>query len=197
MVGFAKPAIVGSPKAEDPEFVHALAARFADHGAATALMIETAAGVACAMELMGRTPRCAWRSSGSADLHVVAEARPDPAAAWEHHALSRVLLAARRYGHLAITTPSTFATAMTMDFGPCRHRENSRLRRQEAASTRHRSPWSTTSSASTRGSSPGRGAFSRRGKAGSGGAEGVVAMDGEMIEVAARHAGANASSRRE
>ena len=32
LVGFAKPAIVVLPKAEDPQFVHALAARFADHG---------------------------------------------------------------------------------------------------------------------------------------------------------------------
>ena len=52
LVGFAKPTIVVVPKAEDPEFVRTVATRFADHGAATALMIETATGVSCAMELL-------------------------------------------------------------------------------------------------------------------------------------------------
>ena len=70
LVGFAKPTIVVIPKAEDPEFVRTLATRFADHGAATALMIETATGVACSMEIMGAHEAVCMVIFGSADLLV-------------------------------------------------------------------------------------------------------------------------------
>jgi citrate lyase beta subunit len=82
LVGFAKPAIVVVPKAEDPEFVRTLATRFADHGAATALMIETATGVACAMELLGAHPAVCMAILGSADLLVSLRARPDASRLW-------------------------------------------------------------------------------------------------------------------
>ena len=39
---------------------------------------------------------------GSADLRISLRARPGPSRVFEHHALSQVLLAARRYGHCAI-----------------------------------------------------------------------------------------------
>jgi citrate lyase beta subunit len=102
LVGFAKPAIVVVPKAEDPEFVGGLAARFAGHGAATALMIETPAGVACAMSLMNAHPSVCMAIFGSADLRASLGARPGLGRAWEAHALSHVLLAARRFGRVAI-----------------------------------------------------------------------------------------------
>src|SRR5262245_4167825 len=53
LVGFARPAWVVLPKAEDAGLVRSLAARFAEHGADTALMIETAAGVGCARAMAG------------------------------------------------------------------------------------------------------------------------------------------------
>ena len=102
LVGFAHPTVVVLPKAEDPEHVRGLAVRFADHGAATALMIETATGVACAMDLMAAHPSVCMAIIGSADLRASLRARPDPGRVWEQHALSHVLLAARRFGRLAI-----------------------------------------------------------------------------------------------
>jgi citrate lyase beta subunit len=102
LVGFAKPAIVVVPKAEEPELVRVMASRFADHGAGTAIMIETACGVARVMELLGAHAAVCMAIVGSEDLRLSLRARPDPDRAWERHALSHVLLAVRRHGRVAI-----------------------------------------------------------------------------------------------
>ena len=102
LVGFARPSTVVLPKASDPEGVKALAARFAEHGASTALMIETAEGVSRVQELAGAHPAVRMLIVGSADLRLSLGARPDSERTWEIHALSQVLLAARRHGAAAI-----------------------------------------------------------------------------------------------
>ena len=181
LLGFAKPAIVVLPKAEDPEFVRVLAARFADHGTATALMIETAAGVARVMELMGSHAAVCMAIVGSADLHVSLRAQPDPGRGWEHHALSQVLLAARRYGQLAIDSvyfryrdddglraDAAVARTLGYDGKSCIHPSQVPVIHDVYRSTSDELAWARRVLAAW--------------AEGGGGAEGVVAMDGEMIE---------------
>ncbi len=181
LLGFAKPAIVVLPKAEDPEFVHALASRSADLGAATALMIETATGVARVMELMAAHPSVCMAIVGSADLQVSLRARPDPGRSWELHALSRVLLAARRYGHLAIDSVyfryrdddglrahAAIARDLGYDGKSCIHPSQVAVIHDVYKSTPEELAWARRVVAAW--------AAAHRG------AEGVVAMDGEMIE---------------
>jgi len=181
LVGFAKPAIVVVPKAEDPDFVRTLAARFADHGAATALMIETATGVARAMELMGAHETVCMAIVGSADLLVSLRARPDAERRWEHHALGQVLLAARRYGHLAIDSVyfryedgaglrahASIARGLGYDGKSCIHPSQVPGIHEVYASTPDERAWAERV----------RSAWAE----GDGHAKGVVAMDGEMIE---------------
>jgi len=181
LVGFAKPTIVVVPKAEDPEFVRTLATRFADHGAATALMIETATGVACAMELMGAHAAVCMAIVGSADLLLSLRARPDAERRWEQHALSQVLLAARRYGHLAIDsvyfryqddaglrTHAAVARGLGYDGKSCIHPSQVPAIHEVYASTPDELAWAERVLAAW---AEGRGI-----------ATGVVAMDGEMIE---------------
>lgn len=181
LVGFAKPAIVVLPKAEDPQFVHALAARFADHGAATALMIETAAGVARAMELMSAHASICMAIVGSADLRMSLHARPDPSRVWEHHALSQILLAARCYGHCAIDSVyfhfkddvglrahAAIARHLGYDGKSCIHPEQVPAIHEVYASTPEEILWARRVLAAW--------------DAGNGAAKGVVAMEGEMLE---------------
>jgi len=181
LVGFAKPTIVVIPKAEDPEFVRTLAARFADHGAATALMIETSTGVARVMELMGAHESVCMAIFGSADLLVSLRARPDAERRWEHHALSQVLLAARRYGHLAIDSVyfryqddaglrahAAIARGLGYDGKSCIHPSQVPVIHEVYASTPDEKVWAERVLAAW--------------TAGDGNARGVVAMDGEMIE---------------
>jgi len=181
LVGFAKPTIVVVPKAEDPEFVRTLATRFADHGAATALMIETATGVACAMELMGAHAAVCMVIVGSADLRVSLRARPDAGRLWEHHALSQVLLAARRYGHLAIDSVyfryeddaglrahAAIARGLGYDGKSCIHPSQVPTIHEVYASTPDERVWAQRVLSAW--------------AEGQGSAKGVVAMDGEMIE---------------
>lgn len=181
LVGFAKPAIVVLPKAEDPQFVHALAARFADHGAATALMIETAAGVACAMELMSAHPSICMAIVGSADLRMSLRARPDASRVWEQHALSQVLLAARRYGHCAI---DSVYFHFKDDAGLRAHAAIGRQLGFDGKSCIHPDQIATIHEIYT--SSPEELTWARRvlaaWDAGNGAAKGIVAMDGEMLE---------------
>lgn len=181
LVGFAKPAIVVLPKAEDPQFVHALAARFADHGAATALMIETAAGVACAMELMSAHASICMAIVGSADLGLALHARPDPSRFWEHHALSQVLLAARRYGHCAIDSVyfhfkddaglrahAAIARQLGYDGKSCIHPDQIPTIHELYSSTPEEILWARRVLAAW--------------DSGDGAGKGIVAMDGEMLE---------------
>jgi citrate lyase beta subunit len=181
LVGFAKPTIVVLPKAEDPDFVRALAARSADVGAATALMIETATGVARVMELMSAHPAVCMAIVGSADLHVSLRARPDPARLWELHALSRVLLAARRYGHLAFD--SVFFRYRDDD-GLRAHALIARTLGYDGKSCIHPAQVAVVHEVYT--STPEELVWARRVHAawsdGNHGVDGVVAMDGEMIE---------------
>ena len=181
LVGFAKPAIVVLPKAEDSQFVHALAGRFADCGAATALMIETAAGVACSMELMSAHASICMAIVGSADLRLSLRARPDPSRFWEHHALSRVLLAARRYGHCAIDSVyfryqddeglrahAAVARHLGYDGKSCIHPDQIPTIHEVFASTPEELLWARRVLAAW--------------EAGNGAVKGIVAMDGEMLE---------------
>jgi citrate lyase beta subunit len=181
LVGFAKPTIVVLPKAEDPKTVRTLAARFADHGAGTALMIETAAGVACAMELMGAHAAVSMAILGSADLRVSLSARPDTRRAWEQHALSYVLLAARRYGRIAIDS----VYFLYQDRAGLRaHASIARNLGYDGKSCIHPSQIATIHKVFA--SAPRERAWARRvlsaWKKGQGSTTGIVAMDGEMIE---------------
>jgi len=181
LVGFARPTIVVLPKAEDAESVRKLAARFAEHGAGTALMIETAAGVACAMDLMGAHATVCMAILGSADLRVSLRARPDPRRAWEHHALSHVLLAARRHGRAAIdsvyfryqddaglSTHATIARTLGYDGKSCIHPSQVPTIHRVYASTPRERAWARRVLSAW--------------EEGQGSKKGIVAMDGEMIE---------------
>lgn len=97
-----RPPFVLLPKAEDPEEVRDLADWFVGHGSGTALMIETARGVAAARELASCHEGVAALVVGSADLRLSLRARPDEERTWERHALAEILLAARAAGILAI-----------------------------------------------------------------------------------------------
>lgn len=181
LVGFAKPTIVVLPKAEDPEFVRTLASRFADHGAATALMIETATGVACAMELMGAHATVCMAILGSADLRVSLRARPAGGRLFEQHALSQVLLAARRYGRTAI---DSVYFRYQDDAGLRAHAAVARELGYDGKSCIH--PSQVPVIHAVYASAPDELDWARRvvsaWEAGQGSAQGVVAMDGEMIE---------------
>jgi citrate lyase subunit beta/citryl-CoA lyase len=181
LVGFAKPTIVVLPKAEDPEFVRTLASRFADHGAATALMIETAAGVASAMELMGAHASVCMAIVGSADLQISLGARPEAGRLFELHALSQVLLAARRFGRTAI---DSVYFRYRDDAGLRAHAAIARELGYDGKSCIHPSQVPTIHE--LYGSTPEEIRWARRVVAawedGQGAANGVVAMDGEMIE---------------
>jgi len=181
LVGFARPAIVVVPKAEDPEFVGGLAARFAEHGAATALMIESAAGVACAMQLMNAHPAVCMAIVGSADLRASLGARPGIGRAWEAHALSHVLLAARRFGHVAI---DSVYFRYRDDDGLRAHAAIARELGYDGKSCIHPHQVATIHDVYT--STPEEIAWAQRvlsaWSAGQGTVKGVVAMDGEMIE---------------
>lgn len=181
LVGFAKPSIVVLPKAEDPEQVRTLAARFADHGAATAVMIETAAGVASAMDLLGAHAAVCMAIVGSADLRLSMRARPDARRMWEHHALGQVLLAARRHGRTAI---DSVYFRYKDDAGLKAHAVVARNLGYDGKSCIHPSQIPTIHKVFA--SAPQERAWARRVLAawvdGQGAAKGVVAMDGEMIE---------------
>lgn len=97
-----RPSLVVLPKAETPETVADLADWFAGHGSDTALMIETAAGVAAARELAAAHEAVRMLILGSADLRRSLGAQPDGDRIWERHAMSEVLLAARAHGRAAI-----------------------------------------------------------------------------------------------
>lgn len=97
-----RPPVVLIPKAEDPEEVRDLADWFSGHGSRTALMIETARGVAAARELACCHEAIAALVVGSADLRMSLRARPDEDRVWERHALAEILLAARAAGTFAI-----------------------------------------------------------------------------------------------
>lgn len=97
-----RPPLVLLPKAEDPEEVEGLAGWFAGHGSGTALLVETAAGVAEVRRLAAAHPRVEMLVLGSADLRRSLGAQPDGDRAWERHAMAEVLLAARANDLLAI-----------------------------------------------------------------------------------------------
>lgn len=102
LAGELRPPVVVLPKAEDPAAVAALAARFAAHGSATGLMIETARGVGRVRELAAAHHQVAALIFGSADYRLSLGARPDEERRWELPALQETLLAARMAGCQAI-----------------------------------------------------------------------------------------------
>lgn len=97
-----RPSLVVLPKVESPDEAADLADWFTGHGSATALMIETAKGVAGARELAAAHEGIAMLILGSADLRRSLGAQPDGDRVWERHAMSEVLLAARAHGKAAI-----------------------------------------------------------------------------------------------
>lgn len=181
LVGYAKPPGVVLPKAEDPAVVRSLAARFAEHGATTALMIETAAGVARAVELAGAHADVRLLILGSADLRLSLGARPDGERSWERHALSEVLLAARVHGAAAID--SVYFRYKDTE-GLRRHAGIARDLGYDGKSCIH--PSQIAPIHEVYASTPDELAWARRvldaWTAGRGATVGVVAMDGEMIE---------------
>jgi len=181
LVGFARPAIVVIPKAEDPESVRALAARFAGHGAETAVTIETATGVARVMEILGAHAAVGMAIVGSADLALSLRARPDADRAWERHALAEVVLAARRHGRVAIDSVyfryrdraglrrhAAVARELGYDGKSCIHPAQVETVHEVYASTADELDWA-------------RRVLAAWGE-GQGAQRGIVAMDGEMIE---------------
>jgi citrate lyase beta subunit len=181
LVGFAKPDGVVLPKASDVDLVRRLASRFAEHGASTALMIETAAGVARAEQLAGAHPEVRMLIVGSADLRLSLGARPDADRAWERHALSEILLAARVHGVAAI---DSVYFHFKDDAGLRRHASIARDLGFDGKSCIHPSQVATIHEVFA--STPEELAWARRVLAawdvGHGDTAGVVAMDGEMIE---------------
>lgn len=181
LVGFAHPSVVVLPKAEDPDVVRGIAARFADHGAATALMIETSAGVARAMDLIAAHPAVCMAIVGSADLRASLGARPDSGRLWEHHALSHVVLAARRFGRMAIDSVyfryrddeglrahAALARELGYDGKSCIHPGQVATIHDVYASTPDELEWAKRAVLAWR--------------EGEGASKGIVAVDGEMIE---------------
>lgn len=102
LVAELRPPGVLLAKAGRPHDVEVLAAQWAAEGASTGLMIETARGVGCVRELAAAHGRVTLLVYGSADLRREYGAPADPARAWERHAMSEILLAARMHGCAAI-----------------------------------------------------------------------------------------------
>lgn len=181
VVGYARPPWVVVPKVEDPGTAGALASRFAEHGAMTALMIETAAGVLAAPSLAAAHPKIAMLIVGSADLRVSLGARPDPHRTWERHALAQVILSARAAGIAAI---DSVYFAFKDDAGLRRHAAIGRELGFDGKSCIHPSQIPVVHEVYA--PTPDEVAWARRVVAawerGNGAANGVVAMDGEMVE---------------
>ena len=97
LVETLRPHAVVLPKVEDPNESSALAARFARHGSATVVMIETARGVNVAAAIAA-SPNVQALIVGSADLRLSLGAVADSDRNWERHALSQILFAARANG---------------------------------------------------------------------------------------------------
>ncbi len=94
LVARLRPPLVVLPKAEEPGQADGLSKRFREHGSNTALMIETAAGVANVRQL-AMIAGVTVLIYGSADFRLSLGARPDPDRVWERHAMGEILLAAR------------------------------------------------------------------------------------------------------
>jgi citrate lyase beta subunit len=181
LIGFAKPTAVVLPKAEDPSAVRSLATRFAEHGAWTALMIETACGVAHVASLARAHADVRMLIAGSADLRLSLGARPDPGRQWERHALWAILLAARVHGAAAIDsvyfhyrdldglrTHAAIARELGFDGKSCIHPAQLPVVHEVYGSTPEELAWARRVLAAW--------------ESGQGVTKGVVAMDGEMIE---------------
>lgn len=181
LVGYAKPSTVVLPKAEDAAAIRLLAARFAEHGATTGLMIESAQGVAHAAELAGCHPAVRMLILGSADLRLSLRAHPDPDRLWERHALAEVLVAARAHGAAAIDSVyfhyrdasglrrhARVARELGYDGKCCIHPAQVAPIHEVYASTREERAWARRVLEAWRD--------------GDGASRGIVAMDGEMIE---------------
>ena len=118
---------------------------------------------------------------GSADLRLSLRARPDVERAWERHALSQVVLAARRYGRIAIDSVyfhfkdarglrrhAAIARDLGYDGKCCIHPSQVPIVHEVYASTGDEVDWARRVLAAW--------------AEGNGAARGIVAMDGEMIE---------------
>ena len=176
-----RPAAVVLPKVEEPAEVAELAARFAGHGSATALMIETALGVGRVQELAGAATDVSMLIYGSADLRLSLGARPDPDRNWERHAMGEILLAARMYGCAAIDAvyfhykdvdglvrEAEIARDLGFDGKSCIHPGQVDPIHDVFSSTTEEITWARKILA----------AWEERG----GGSKGVIVVDGEMIE---------------
>lgn len=181
LVGFAQPPTVVLPKADDPAWVRQLATRFAEHGSATALMIESAQGLARVHELAGAHPDVTMLILGSADLRWSLRARPDAGRSWESVALAQILLAARVHGAAAID--SVYFHYRDAE-GLRRHAAIARDLGYDGKSCIHPSQIDVIHDVYR--STPEEVSWARRvleaWSSGNGAARGVIAVDGEMIE---------------
>ena len=181
LVGFANPTGVVLPKAEDPAAVRGWATRFAEHGAWTGLMIETAIGVAHVAALARSHTEVRMLIAGSADLRLSLGARPDTGRVWESHALWAILLAARVHDAAAIDsvyfpyrdldglrTHAALARELGFDGKTCIHPSQVPVVHEVYASTPDERDWARRVLAAW--------------EQGQGASKGIVAMDGEMIE---------------
>lgn len=176
-----RPPFVLVPKAEDPEEVCDLADWFAGHGSRTALMIETARGVAAVRELAACHDGIAALVVGSADLRMSLRARPDEDRLWERHALAEILLAARARDLLAIDSVffqfrhdeglrrhASIARGMGYDGKSCIHPAQIPVVHEVFAPTEQEIGWAR--------------AVVEAWRALDGDRRGVIVVDGEMIE---------------
>jgi len=169
------------PKAEDPDEVGQLARGWARDGTATALMIETARGVDRVGQMARVHPDVSILIYGSADLRRSFGARPDTDRRWEQYALSRILLAARAHGCLAVDAvffrfrdqvgleaEAAIARDMGFDGKCCIHPSQIDVIHRVFSSSAEEIDWARK--------------VQKTWRAGDGDRTGVVVMDGEMLE---------------
>jgi citrate lyase subunit beta/citryl-CoA lyase len=181
LVGYAKPAWVVLPKAEDVAATRPLVARIAEHGARVALTIESARGIAHVRELAGCHPAVGMLILGSADLRLSLAAPEEPERAWERHAMAELLVAARCHGACAIDSVwfryrdddglrrhAGVARGMGFDGKSCIHPGQVPVVHEVFAPTPEEIRWAE--------------AVREAWVSGDGAGRGVVSMDGEMIE---------------
>lgn len=169
------------PKAEDPTEVAGIARRAEAWGAKIGLMVETARGVGRLRELAGAHPAVDLLVHGAADLRLSLGARPGGGRAWERHALAEIVLAARMHGCWAIDAvyfrfrdeaglrrEAAEARELGFDGKSCIHPTQIAPIHDVFSSTQEELAWAAAV----------RRAWSEQ----NGEAQGVIVLDGEMIE---------------
>lgn len=173
-----RPARVVLPKVEDSADL-AAAEVAVRAGAKLAVTLETARGVGRARELVGSHPEVDMVLLGSADLLRSLGATPDDERTWERHALAELLLSARMSGAAAI---DGVYFHFRDDSGLRRHARIAKEMGWDGKSCIHPSQIAPIHDVFR--STPSEVEWARRVlEAWSlGGAQGVVVVDGEMVE---------------